>query len=426
MITLPTLVTQTSNLGEADSSVSSDKLLSADTLPQEFVTELGNRLLTLAKQQSVNTQSTDSTAEVDEKGVTKASLSALLQALDKPEALNALLQPENTKATLKSADDKDKAEASSLTASDLQNVQALFAMLPAAVENRSSASVISTETDKTAAESKSTLKSALLSSTLQSAVKDEQASTDSVPQKKSSDVLSGLTREASSAQSSSSSATASNAVSNNSTALTLDESFKQVLSSLSKPEERRDSQSGTDSVTALTSAPVSSTSTLTNSTATTSTTPSTPMLNAQLGSNEWQQALSQQIVMFSRNGQQNAELRLHPEDLGAIQISLSLDKDQAQLSMVSSHSQVRAALEAALPQLRSALAESGINLGQSNVSSDAFAQSQNYSGQQEGRRDGQHGSFTLSQDSDNEITPIAVPAALQARATGNGAVDIFA
>ncbi|MGK3126348.1 flagellar hook-length control protein FliK [Candidatus Pantoea formicae] len=430
MITLPTLVTQTSNLGEADSSVSSDKLLSADTLPQEFVTELGNRLLTLAKQQSVNTQSIDSTAEVDEKDVTKASLSALLQALDKPEALNALLQPENTKATLKSADDKDKAEASSLTASDLQNVQALFAMLPAAVENRSSASVISTETDKTAAESKSTLKSALLSSTLQSAVKDEQASTDSVPQKKSSDVLSGLSREASSAQSSSSnissSATASNAVSNNSTALTLDESFKQVLSTLSKPEERRDSQSGTDSVTALTSAPVSSTSTLTSSTATTSTTPSTPMLNAQLGSNEWQQALSQQIVMFSRNGQQNAELRLHPEDLGAIQISLSLDKDQAQLSMVSSHSQVRAALEAALPQLRSALAESGINLGQSNVSSDAFAQSQNYSGQQEGRRDGQHGSFTLSQDSDNEITPIAVPAALQARATGNGAVDIFA
>ncbi|MGK3113333.1 flagellar hook-length control protein FliK [Candidatus Pantoea formicae] len=426
MITLPTLVTQTSNLGEADSSVSSDKLLSADTLPQEFITELGNRLLTLAKQQSVNTQSTDSTAEVDEKDVTKASLSALLQALDKPEALNALLQPENTKATLKSADDKDKAEASSLTASDLQNVQALFAMLPAAVENRSSASVLSTETDKAAAESKSTLKSALLSSTLQSAVKDEQASTDSVPQKKSSDVLSGLTREASSAQSSSSNATASNAASNNSAALTLDESFKQVFSTLSKPEERRDSQSGTDSVTALTSAPVSSTSTLTTSTATTSTTPSTPMLNAQLGSNEWQQALSQQIVMFSRNGQQNAELRLHPEDLGAIQISLSLDKDQAQLSMVSSHSQVRAALEAALPQLRSALAESGINLGQSNVSSDAFAQSQNYSGQQEGRRDGQHGSFTLSQDSDNEITPIAVPAALQARASGNGAVDIFA
>ncbi|MDI9223511.1 flagellar hook-length control protein FliK [Pantoea sp. EA-12] len=426
MITLPTVVTQTSNLGNAESSVSTDTLQNSDALPQGFVTELGNRLLTLAKQQGVNTQSTDIAAEVDEKDVTKASLSALLQALDKPEALNALLQPENTKAALKSADDKDKTEASSLSASDLQNVQALFAMLPAAVEDRSSQSAIRASTDKTSADAGSTLNSALLSRTLQSALKDEPASTDSCAPKKSSTVLSELKSDASAAQTSNSASAASTTASASNATLTLDESFKQVLSALSKPEERRDSQSGSDTVTALTSAPVSSSSTLTNSTATTSTTPSTPMLNAQLGSNEWQQALSQQIVMFSRNGQQNAELRLHPEDLGAIQINLTLDKDQAQLSMVSSHSQVRAALEAALPQLRNALAESGINLGQSNVSSDAFAQSQNYQGQQEGRRDGQHGSFTLSQDSENEITPIAVPAALQARATGNGAVDIFA
>ncbi|MCA1176374.1 MULTISPECIES: flagellar hook-length control protein FliK [unclassified Pantoea] len=424
MITLPNLVTQTSKVSDAGSAVASDNLLGTDALPQGFITELGNRLLTLAQQQGVNTQSTDLSAEVDGKDVTKASLSALLQALDKPEALNALLQPENTKATLKSADDKDKTEASSLSASDLQNVQALFAMLPVAVEARNSQSA---STDKTSAEAGATLNGTLLSRTLQSAVKDEQeAQTDSTSHKKSSDVLSGVSRDASTTQTSSSAAAASNTASTtaSNSALSLDESFKQVLSTLSKPEERRDSQS--DTVTALTSAPVSSSSTLTNSTATASTTPSTPMLNAQLGSNEWQQALSQQIVMFSRNGQQNAELRLHPEDLGAIQINLTLDKDQAQLSMVSSHSQVRAALEAALPQLRTALAESGINLGQSNVSSDAFAQSQNYQGQQEGRRDGQHGSFTLSQDSENEITPIAVPAALQARVTGNGAVDIFA
>lgn len=425
MITLPTMVTQTSKISDADSAVASDNLLGTDALPQGFITELGNRLLTLAQQQGVNTQSTDLTAEVDEKGVTKASLSALLQALDKPEALNALLQPENTKATLKSADDKDKSEASSLSASDLQNVQALFAMLPVAVEARNSQNAVSASTDKTSADAGTTLNGSLLSRTLQSAVKDEQeAQSDSTPHKKSSDVLSGVSRDASTTPTSSSAAAASTTASNSNSALSLDESFKQVLSTLSKPEEHRNTQS--DTVTALTSAPVSSSSTLTNSTATTSTTPSTPMLNAQLGSNEWQQALSQQIVMFSRNGQQNAELRLHPEDLGAIQINLTLDKDQAQLSMVSSHSQVRAALEAALPQLRSALAESGINLGQSNVSSDAFAQSQNYQGQQEGRRDGQYGSFTLSQDSENEITPIAVPAALQARATGNGAVDIFA
>ncbi len=420
MITLPTVATQTSVLGDADSSVSSDLLQGADSLPQGFITELGNRLLTLVKQQAVNTQSTDLTTEVDEKDVKKASLSALLQALDKPDALNALLQPENTKATLKSADDKDKSEASSLTASDLQNVQALFAMLPVAVENRTSPTTVSSSTGEGKTDPRASLNSALLSGSLEGAVKEEQAQPDGA-QKKSSDAVTLLTQTASSTQSSSVSTSASN-----SSGLTLDESFKQVLNALSKPEERTAAQSSDDPVTPLTSAPLSATSSLVSSTASTSTTPSTPMLNAQLGSSEWQQALSQQIVMFSRNGQQNAELRLHPQDLGAIQISLTLDKDQAQLSMVSSHSQVRAALEAALPQLRTALAESGINLGQSNVSSDAFAQGQSYQGQQEGRRDGQHGSFTLSQDSDNEITPIAVPAALQARAAGNGAVDIFA
>lgn len=420
MITLPTVATQTSVLGDADSSVSSDLLQGADALPQGFITELGNRLLTLVKQQAVNTQSTDLTAEVDEKDVSKASLSALLQALEKPDALNALLQPENTKATLKSADDKDKSEASSLTASDLQNVQALFAMLPVAVENRTSPTSVSSSTGEGKTDTRASLNTALLSGSLEGAVKEEQAQPDGA-QKKSSDAVTLLTQTASSTQSSSVSTTASN-----SSGLTLDESFKQVLNALSKPEERSATQSSDDPVTPLTSAPLSATSSLVSSTASTSTTPSTPMLNAQLGSSEWQQALSQQIVMFSRNGQQNAELRLHPQDLGAIQISLTLDKDQAQLSMVSSHSQVRAALEAALPQLRTALAESGINLGQSNVSSDAFAQGQSYQGQQEGRRDGQHGSFTLSQDSDNEITPIAVPAALQARAAGNGAVDIFA
>lgn len=420
MITLPTVATQTSVLGDADTSVSSDVLQGAESLPQGFITELGNRLLTLVKQQAVNTQSTDLTAEVDEKDVSKASLSALLQALEKPDALNALLQPENTKATLKSADDKDKSEASSLTASDLQNVQALFAMLPVAVENRTSPTTVSSSTGEGKTDTRASLNAALLSGSLAGAVKEEQAQPDGA-QKKSSDAVTLLTQTASSTQSSSVSTTASN-----SSGLTLDESFKQVLNALSKPEARTAAQSSDDPVTPLISAPLSATSSLVSSTASTSTTPSTPMLNAQLGSSEWQQALSQQIVMFSRNGQQNAELRLHPQDLGAIQISLTLDKDQAQLSMVSSHSQVRAALEAALPQLRSALAESGINLGQSNVSSDAFAQGQSYQGQQEGRRDGQHGSFSLSQDSDNEITPIAVPAALQARAAGNGAVDIFA
>ncbi|EHN8830405.1 TPA: flagellar hook length control protein FliK [Enterobacter bugandensis] len=147
-----------------------------------------------------------------------------------------------------------------------------------------------------------------------------------------------------------------------------------------------------------------------------------PVLSQPLGTHEWQQSLSQHITLFTKQGQQTAELRLHPEDLGQVQISLKLDDNQAQLQMVSAHSHVRAALEAALPVLRTSLAENGIQLSQSSVSSESFAgQQQSSSQQHHASRPGQHGGFNEESD---ELLP--TPAALQSAARGNGAVDIFA
>lgn len=148
-----------------------------------------------------------------------------------------------------------------------------------------------------------------------------------------------------------------------------------------------------------------------------------PVLSQPLGTHEWQQSLSQHITLFTKQGQQTAELRLHPEDLGQVQISLKLDDNQAQLQMVSAHSHVRAALEAALPVLRTSLAENGIQLAQSSVSSESFAGQQQSSSQQQHQasRSGNTGGFN---DESDELLP--VPAALQSAARGNGAVDIFA
>jgi len=148
-----------------------------------------------------------------------------------------------------------------------------------------------------------------------------------------------------------------------------------------------------------------------------------PVVRAQLGSNEWQQTVSQHITLFTRQGQQSAELRLHPEDLGQVQITLKLDDNQAQLQMVSGHSHVRAALEAALPVLRTQLAENGIELTQSNISSENFSGQQQASSQhqQQTSRSGNAGGF----DEENDEL-LAVPASLQSAARGNNAVDIFA
>jgi len=422
MITLPNIAMKATVKTDAEPSVSTDLAAGADALPQDFLTALGNQLLGLAKQQGKAAQSADVKAEIADDARPKAPLNALMAALENPAALTALFKPENIKGGSKSADDKDKPDVAPLSASDMQNMQALFAMLPGvAAVTATTSTPVSSEAGEMIAQTDTGRKSQssltqLLNSAQQSHAPGEDEKSDARSDAQSKPAV---TTAASQSNNTAQSATSSG--------LTLDSSFQQALSNMVKQDDQTAIKASA-SDNAVNATPIATASSLpapVTASATTST-PSTPMLNSQLGSDEWQQALSQQIVMFSRNGQQNAELRLHPEDLGAIQISLKLDNDQAQINLVSSHSHVRAALEAAIPQLRSALAESGINLGESQVSSDSSAQGQQFQQQQEARRDGQHGRFSLTQDSDTDITPIAVPAALQARVNGNSAVDTFA
>lgn len=190
-----------------------------------------------------------------------------------------------------------------------------------------------------------------------------------------------------------------------------------VVAAAAEKQELASSSSSSSPTATL--APIMSSHAISQPAATVAT---APVLSQPLGTHEWQQSLSQHITLFTKQGQQTAELRLHPEDLGQVQISLKLDDNQAQLQMVSAHSHVRAALEAALPVLRSSLAENGIQLSQSSVSSESFAgQQQSSSQQHHASRSGQHGGFNNESD---ELLP--TPAALQSAARGNSAVDIFA
>ncbi|MCS2156120.1 flagellar hook-length control protein FliK [Scandinavium sp. H11S7] len=162
---------------------------------------------------------------------------------------------------------------------------------------------------------------------------------------------------------------------------------------------------------------------ISNATATVNTHP-VVTINSQLGTPEWQQNVSQQITLFTRQGQQTAELKLHPENLGQVNITLKIDDNQAQIQMMSPHSHVRAALEAAIPTLRTQLADNGIQLSQSNVSGESFAgqqQQQSSFGQSSSQRSAEGRAFAA----DEEET-LSVPVSLQAQARGNGSVDTFA
>lgn len=138
-------------------------------------------------------------------------------------------------------------------------------------------------------------------------------------------------------------------------------------------------------------------------TAIATSTVATATLQAEVGTPAWQQSLGQQIAVFSRNGVHHAELRLHPEELGALQVSLRVNNDQAQVHFVSESHHVRAALESAMPNLRTMLEESGISLGQSSVGADTSSSAGDaHSGHTSGQGKSESGQGDLSVSSEEE------------------------
>lgn len=149
----------------------------------------------------------------------------------------------------------------------------------------------------------------------------------------------------------------------------------------------------------------------------TPTTVSTP-----LHDNRWATDFGQKVVWIARAEQQNAQININPPQLGPIQISIKLDGDTASANFASPHSEVRQALEAALPRLREMLADAGIQLGHTNVGSQ-FNQQQNAQENRQGASDSARAAV------DNAILPgqsgvTAGTAAIPQR--GEGLVDLFA
>jgi flagellar hook-length control protein FliK len=96
--------------------------------------------------------------------------------------------------------------------------------------------------------------------------------------------------------------------------------------------------------------------------------PPPPTLQAPVASHEWNQGLGQQLVNMHLRGDQSVDLHLHPADLGPISINLRVtDSSQAQVQFFSHNSNVRSAIEQALPQLKEVMAQQGIALGQTSV-----------------------------------------------------------
>jgi flagellar hook-length control protein FliK len=129
---------------------------------------------------------------------------------------------------------------------------------------------------------------------------------------------------------------------------------------------------------------------------------------------------------------QSAELHLNPPDLGPLKVTLTINDSQAQAMFVSAHQSVRTALEAALPQLRNSLAESGINLGNTSVSADTQQQQQQQQQSAFAQNQSSHRGSNIPFQAGATVSELNAKAEPGAAATaaagrnGNGKVDIFA
>ncbi len=101
------------------------------------------------------------------------------------------------------------------------------------------------------------------------------------------------------------------------------------------------------------------------------------LVQPQVGTPQWGQAVAERMVWFNANHIASAELHLDPPDLGPLQVRINSLNDQTSISFTSQHQVVREALDQSLPRLREIFAENGLNLADVDVSEQGTGKDQN-------------------------------------------------
>ena len=142
----------------------------------------------------------------------------------------------------------------------------------------------------------------------------------------------------------------------------------------------------------------------------------TQMAPLNLGQNAWESNLGSRLQMLVGQNVQTAEIRLDPPELGALDIKIKVTNDVATVNITSAHSQVREALETAVPRLREMFAESGLSLGDVNVRQESFSQQDNST------EEGESNNLTQIAESDIGDDPMSVTSKI----VSNNLLDMYA
>ncbi len=107
------------------------------------------------------------------------------------------------------------------------------------------------------------------------------------------------------------------------------------------------------------------------------------VIDSPAGSTNWSNQVGDRVRWMSNVKLSSAELKLHPAELGAMEIKIITEENQTKVSFITSNAAAKELIESAMPRLRELLNNSGLQLEQSDVSQKDLSDKQ--SGQEQRR-----------------------------------------
>jgi flagellar hook-length control protein FliK len=156
----------------------------------------------------------------------------------------------------------------------------------------------------------------------------------------------------------------------------------------------------------------------TPSSAPTAPAPHALTMQSSVGSPSFGQELSQQVTWLGGQDVKEARIRLHPEDLGELDVKVSVKQDHVDVAFIAQHPQAVHAVQQTLSQLDSMLAHHGLTLGQAQVGQGNTGQGSSQAGTSGGSSSGSEGGLA---EGVGELASIAAPVMKVV-----GLVDMFA
>jgi len=130
------------------------------------------------------------------------------------------------------------------------------------------------------------------------------------------------------------------------------------------------------------------------------------------------------VMVMSSQNLKSAEIQLDPAELGRLEVRISVNQEQSQVTFASPHAGVREALDSQMHRLRELFAQQGMNQLDVNVSDQSL--SRGWQGQEGDSGKGRGGASSELLGADEELHSSAAEAARTTSVSARGLVDYYA